>query len=79
MSSQWLFVPVNVVLKRYLIACQTFEQMSDIQQRQLCLSNRKYTYKNKNDADNHLHNCVSAVRSIKTEIVKNILAKFHSG
>jgi len=33
-TSQSLFVPTNMVLKRYL-ACQTFNKMSDIQQWEL--------------------------------------------
>ena len=48
------------------------QQTSVIQQRELCSS--KCAYINKNDSNDHLHNCISGVLNIKIEIVKNILA-----
>ena len=52
--SQSLFVPMNMVLKRYL-ACQTYSKCQPYSN-ESCLSICTYTYKI--DADNQLHNCV---------------------
>jgi len=65
-TSQSLFVPTNVVLKRYL-ACRTFCKCQSYSN-ESCLSKRTYTYKI--DTDNHLHNwsverCLSRWRCYK--------------
>jgi len=53
-TSQLLFVPMNMVLKRYL-ACQTFNKCQPCSNDSF-LSKRTYIYKT--DADNQLHNCI---------------------
>jgi len=53
-TSQSMFVPMNMVLKRYL-ACRTFRRCQPYNN-ESCLSIRTYTYKI--EADNQLHKCV---------------------
>jgi len=69
-TTQSLFVPMNMVLKRYL-ACRTFSKCQPFNNEGL--SKRAYTYKIK--ADNQLHNCVCGMLSIKHASVINIIAK----
>jgi len=66
-----MFVPTNIVLKRYL-ACRTFSKCQPYSIER-CLSIRTYTYKI--DADNQLHNCVRGRLSIEDGGVTNILVK----
>ena len=66
-----MFVPTNMVLKRYS-ACQTFSKCQPYSN-ESCLFMCTYTYKI--EADNQLHNCVCWALSIKDGNVINILAK----
>jgi len=59
-TSQSLFVPTNMVLKKYL-AYRTFCKCQS-HSNESCLSKRTYTYKI--DADNQLHNCVCGARCL---------------
>jgi len=69
-----MFVPTNMVLKRYL-ACQTFSKCQPYSN-ESCLSLGTYTYKI--EVDNQLNNCVCGALSIKDVGVINtptVLAK----
>jgi len=61
-----MFVPANMVLKRYL-ACRTFSKC-----RPNCNESRLYirTYTYKIEADNQLHNCVCGALSIKMAVLQ---------
>jgi len=59
-TSQSLFVPMNMVLKRYL-ACRIFSKCQSYSN-ESCLSKCTYTYKI--DADKQLHNCVCGARCL---------------
>jgi len=63
-----MFVPTNMVLKRYL-TCQTFSKCQPYCN-ESCLSIRIYTYKI--EADNKLHNYVSGALSVKDGSVMNV-------
>ena len=60
-TSQLMFVPTNMVLKRYLV-CQTFSKCQPYSN-ESCLST--HTYSCKIEADNQLHNCLCGALSIK--------------
>jgi len=66
-----MFVPTNMVLKRYL-ACRTFSKCEPYSN-ESCLYMHTYSYKIK--ADNRLHNCVCGALFIKDGGVINILVK----
>jgi len=66
-TSQSIFVPTNMVLKRYL-ACGTFRKCQP-HSNESCLSICTYTCKI--EADNQLHNCVYGALSIKDGSVTN--------
>jgi len=66
-----MFVPMNMVLKRYL-ACRTFSRCQPYSN-ESCLSMCIYTYKI--EADNQLHKCICGALSTKDVGVINILAK----
>jgi len=68
---QLLFVPTNVVLKRYL-ACRTFCKCQS-NSNEKCLSKRTYTYKI--DADIQLHNCVCGTHCLSRWQCCKLLAK----
>jgi len=64
-TSHTLFVPANVVLKRY-VACRT------ISKGQLCSSENstKCTCTYKIDIDNHGHSCVCSAFSVQMRLLK---------
>jgi len=68
-TSQLMFVPTNMVLKRHL-ACRKLSKCQPYSN-ETGLSIRTYTYKI--EANNQLHNCVCGALSIKDGGVINIL------
>ena len=66
-TSQSMFVLMNMVLKRYL-ACWTFSKCQPYSNESY-LSIHMYTYKI--EADNQLHNCVCGALSIKDDGIIN--------
>jgi len=71
LTSQSMFVPTNIVLKRYL-ACRTFSKYQPYSN-ESCLSICTYTYEI--ETDNQLYSCIGGALSIKDAGVINILAK----
>ena len=63
-----MFVPTNMVMKRYLL-CRTFSKCQPYSN-ESCLSKSTYTYEI--EANNQLHNCVCGVLSIKDGGVINM-------
>jgi len=70
-TSQSMFAPMNMVLKRYL-ACRTLSKCQPYSN-ESCLSICTYTYKI--EADNQLHNCICGALSIKDGGAIDMLAK----